>query len=185
MAASFPEITIPSDITGSPFPVVVEKGAELYRIQQKVKQVLDATTGSTAASIAQFASWADDDIPVTAATIAGIHNHYLFDGWINTCRKVMDKWVGVGALTDAPSIYSVSPVTGDEAGGTTVTIIGNALGLATGVLFGASAGTSFTVVNATTITVVTPAGSVGAVNVTVQHPNGNVVRASGFTYTGS
>ena len=44
---------------------------------------------------------------------------------------------------------------------------------ATGVTFGGASGTSFSVVNATTINVTTPAGA-GQVDVVVQHPGGDV-----------
>jgi hypothetical protein len=49
--------------------------------------------------------------------------------------------------------------------------------------FGATPGTAFTVVNDSQITVTTPAGSAGAVNVTVVCPAGNATLASGYSYT--
>jgi len=72
-----------------------------------------------------------------------------------------------------PAITSVAPASGPETGGTAVTITGTGFTGATGVTFGGTPGTAFTVVNDTTITVTTPAHAPGAVDVIVQHPNGN------------
>ncbi|MDH3457149.1 MAG: IPT/TIG domain-containing protein [Gemmatimonadota bacterium] len=44
------------------------------------------------------------------------------------------------------------------------------------------AGTVFSVVNATTINVTTPAGAAGQVDVVVQHPGGNATLTNGFEY---
>ncbi|MGJ4844988.1 IPT/TIG domain-containing protein [Leifsonia sp. Le1] len=73
----------------------------------------------------------------------------------------------------APTITSLTPTHGPEAGGTVVTITGTGFTGATGVTFGGTAGTGFTVVNDTTITVTTPAHAPGAADVVVQSPNGN------------
>ncbi|MFF2052963.1 IPT/TIG domain-containing protein [Leifsonia sp. NPDC058194] len=72
-----------------------------------------------------------------------------------------------------PAITSVAPADGPETGGTAVTITGTGFTGATGVTFGGTPGTAFTVVNDTTITATTPAHAPGAVNVIVQHPNGD------------
>jgi hypothetical protein len=66
----------------------------------------------------------------------------------------------------ATTVTGVTPGTGPEAGGTTVTISGTCFTGATGVLFGSKTATSFVVVNDTTITAVSPSG-VGTVDVTV------------------
>ncbi len=65
-----------------------------------------------------------------------------------------------------------------------MTITGTGFTGATAVTFGASPATSFSVVNATTITVVSPAGSAGAVNVAVTTPAGTSAAdsASGYNY---
>lgn len=59
-----------------------------------------------------------------------------------------------------PTVSSIFPSTGTPAGGTTVTISGLNFTGATAVHFGSSAAASFTVVNASTITAVSPAESV-------------------------
>ncbi|MGX5696669.1 IPT/TIG domain-containing protein [Agromyces soli] len=63
-------------------------------------------------------------------------------------------------------IDEVSPPSGPEAGGTTVTITGSCFTGATAVLFGSTPATSFTVVSDTEITAVVPAGT-GVVDVSV------------------
>ena len=86
-----------------------------------------------------------------------------------------------------PSINSVAPGGGVLAGGTTVVLTGYAFTGATLVKFGASNATSFTVNSATQITAVTPAGSLGQVDITVTTPlgtNSSDVN-NHFTYFGS
>jgi HK97 family phage major capsid protein len=51
------------------------------------------------------------------------------------------------------------------------------------VTFGGVAGTAFTVVSATSITVTAPAHAAGAVDVVVQSPNGNGTLTGGYTYS--
>ena len=61
---------------------------------------------------------------------------------------------------------------GTTAGGTRVTISGAAFNGATTVTIGGDSATSMTVVNATTITAITPAHDVGVVDVVVRTPSG-------------
>ena len=83
---------------------------------------------------------------------------------------------------DPPSISSVTPNYGPTAGGTTITITGTALTDASAVTVRGKAATSVTVVNDTTVTAVTPAGSVGAANVQVTTPGGTATISGAFTY---
>ncbi len=83
-----------------------------------------------------------------------------------------------------PTVSSVSPNNGSTAGGTAVTITGTNFATGATVTFGAAAATNVMVVNSTTITATTPAGSAGAVTVTVTNlgsQSGSL--ANGFTYT--
>jgi len=84
----------------------------------------------------------------------------------------------------APTITSISPAQGPTAGGTTVTITGTGFTGATAVNFGSTAATSFTVVNDTTITAVSPAGANGVVRISVVTPLGTTAdtAADNFTY---
>ena len=81
-----------------------------------------------------------------------------------------------------PTVSSVSPNTGSTAGGTSVTITGTNFATGATVTFGSAAATSVVVVNSTTITATTPAGSAGAVSVTVTVGGQSGSLASGFTY---
>lgn len=88
-----------------------------------------------------------------------------------------------GGGTPAPVITSVSPASGTDAGGTSVTITGTDLTGATAVTFGGTAATSFTVDDSTQITATTPAGTVGAVDVAVTTPGGDDTSVGAFIYT--
>jgi hypothetical protein len=67
----------------------------------------------------------------------------------------------------APTVTGVSPAAGPLAGGTLVTITGASFNSATVVDFGAVAATNIVVLSATQITAISPAESVGTVDVTV------------------
>jgi len=86
----------------------------------------------------------------------------------------------------APTVTSVSPNQGPIAGGTTVTVTGTGFGnIPTTVKFGATPGTSVTVISDTQLTVVSPAGTAGPVDVTVTTASGTSATSVNdrFTYT--
>ena len=87
-------------------------------------------------------------------------------------------------VTPAPTVTGVAPNSGTTAGGTSVTITGTNFTGATAVKFGVTAATSFTVNSATQITATSPAGSAGAVDITVTTPGGTSATgaADQFTY---
>ena len=87
-------------------------------------------------------------------------------------------------LRDAPTVTGVTPARGRTAGGTSVTITGTSFIGATGVTIGGRAATSVVVVNATTITAVTPPGTVGATNVVVTTAIGSGTGTAVFVYSG-
>jgi hypothetical protein len=74
-------------------------------------------------------------------------------------------------LPEPPAVTSLSPTSGPEAGGASVTIIGSNLADASAVRFGTSSARSFTVDSSTQVTAVAPAGT-GTVDVTVTTPGG-------------
>ena len=82
-----------------------------------------------------------------------------------------------------PAVSSVSPATGLPAGGATVVISGSGLSAASAVDFG-SAPASFVVDSDTQITAMSPAASVGTVNVTVSTALGTSASSAAdqFTY---
>ncbi|HXX56042.1 MAG TPA: IPT/TIG domain-containing protein, partial [Methanoregula sp.] len=71
-----------------------------------------------------------------------------------------------------PAVAGVMPNNGPATGGTIVTISGLNLNGATGVKFGGTPASTFTVNGDTSITATSPAGSVGSVDVTVTTPGG-------------
>jgi hypothetical protein len=90
----------------------------------------------------------------------------------------------MGATTQAavPTIVHVDPAKGNVAGGTTVTISGAGFTGATGVLFGADPATAVVVDNDNTIICKTPAHAAGVVDITIQHPEGDIIGAGLFEY---
>jgi len=93
-----------------------------------------------------------------------------------------------GSLTNgftyvaAPTVSSVAPTSGSTAGGTAVTISGTNFAAGATVTLGGTAATNVVVVNGTTITATTPAGSAGAVTVTVTVGGQSGSLTNGFTY---
>lgn len=82
-----------------------------------------------------------------------------------------------------PNPVSVSPASGPPAGGTTITLSGSNLTGVTGVTIGGVAATSVTVVNASTVTCVTPAGTGSARDIVVTSPAGSGTLAGAFSYS--
>ena len=89
----------------------------------------------------------------------------------------------VAALEVGPSVSSVSPAAGPDAGGTEVTLSGSGFTGATAVQFGTINATSVKVNSSGSITAVAPKGS-GTVDVTVMTPVGQsaISPADQFTY---
>lgn len=88
-----------------------------------------------------------------------------------------------GATAGAvPSIAAISPTNGTTAGGTVVTLTGTNFTGATGVTFNGTAGTGFVVNSDTQITVTSPSGSAGAINIVVLSPNGAGTATNIYTY---
>ena len=84
-----------------------------------------------------------------------------------------------------PTIDSVVPDSGPNTGGTTVTVTGSGFTGATDVTFGGVPGTDLVVdPSGTSLTVVTPPGPVGPVDVVVVLPGDDAVAPDGFTYSG-
>ena len=96
-----------------------------------------------------------------------------------SCYVRKDQW---GSLLAPPAVDTVTPNTGVAAGGTGVTLTGDGLVGSTGVTFGGTAATGFLVNSDTTVTCITPAHAVGAVDVVLANPRGNVTKAQAFTY---
>ena len=92
---------------------------------------------------------------------------------------ILSNW---GTLAWQPSIASVTPTSGVTSGGTTITIRGSAFDASTSVEIGGAPATSVTVVNGTTLTAVTPAGTAGARDIVVAAFGGTATAVRGFAY---
>jgi subtilisin-like proprotein convertase family protein len=87
------------------------------------------------------------------------------------------------ALVPRAAIADVAPASGSELGGTLVAISGTNFTTPSSVTFGGSQGANVTLLNASTIHVVTPAHALGTVDVTVTFADGQVATLAGaFTY---
>ena len=94
-----------------------------------------------------------------------------------------DHTLAFTTLAGVPTVTGLSPDQGTTAGGTSVTITGTAFTGAKAVDFGSTKATSFTVNSPTKITAVAPAGSAGAVDVTVTTPGGTSAKSPADVYT--
>ena len=97
---------------------------------------------------------------------------------------------GGGTTPGSVNVSGISPATGPTAGGTSLTIQGSGFVAGMTVQFLSRAneymsGTNLTVVNSSTLTVVTPVGASGFASIYVRRPDGGAVLFSdGFLYTG-
>ena len=103
---------------------------------------------------------------------------YSEPGTYYTTVFIVPPWRGFAVVHDtatvlqaAPAVTGISPASGPEAGGTTVTITGTDLTDATDVQFGNTSAINFTPDSPTQITATAPAGS-GIVDVTITTPGG-------------
>ncbi|CEK09226.1 IPT/TIG domain-containing protein [Legionella hackeliae] len=86
------------------------------------------------------------------------------------------------AIASGSTLTGINPSTGPTAGGTGVILTGTGLTGATGVSFGGVAATSVYVASSTMVTAVTPAHTMGLVDVTIDTPAGGATLTNGFTY---
>ncbi len=82
----------------------------------------------------------------------------------------------------APTVTSITPVTGSTSGGTKLTITGTNLTGTSKVTVGGANVTDLIVVSATQITATTPAHAAGLVDLVLTAPGGVVTKTGAFTY---
>ena len=157
----------------------------------------DANPLSQASDFTATIAWGDGTA-ATAGTVAtnagggfkvtGTHT-YSKTGSFTTTITINDVGGSTASATGTatvspprPVVTSVSPSAGPTAGGTSVTITGTNLGIATAVKFGANAAT-VTTNTATQIVATNPAGSAGTVDVTVTTPGGTSATSANDHYT--
>ncbi len=120
---------------------------------------------------------AEDEVVTTAGSNSATATLTSSGPWV-----IQMATFSAAVSSPAPTVSSVSPSNGPVAGGMAVTITGTNFATGATVTFGSTAATSVTVVNSTTITATTPAGSAGAVTVTVTVNGQSGSLPSGFTY---
>ena len=116
---------------------------------------------------------------ITATTPAGSAGAVIVMVTVNGQRGSLSN--GFTYLAP-PTVSSVSPNSGSTLGGTAVTITGTNFAAGATATFGGTAATNVVVVNSTTITATTPAGSAGAVTVAVTVNGQNGSLTNGYTY---
>ena len=80
------------------------------------------------------------------------------------------------------SVSSITPNAGTTTGGSQISITGAYLALTTGVAIGGAPCTGVTVVNATTVTAMTPAGTLGNADVVISGGKGAITVVGGYRY---
>jgi formylglycine-generating enzyme required for sulfatase activity len=80
------------------------------------------------------------------------------------------------------SVSSITPNEGTTTGGYQITITGAYLALTTGITIGGTPCTGVTVVNATTVTAMTPAGTLGNADVVITGGKGTITVVGGYRY---
>ncbi|MFJ1270224.1 beta strand repeat-containing protein, partial [Legionella lytica] len=149
-------------------------------------------TGFTLNSTASFGGIAATSVSfisptsMTATVPAYISGSLDVDVVVNNGTSNATLADGFTYLATTPVISSVTPNTGSVQGGTLLTISGSGFVPGTTVMLGDVAASSVIVLNATTLTVVTPAYVSGSLikDVTVTNSAGNYILHSGFTYIG-
>ena len=131
-----------------------------------------AGSGSSALTVSTATSTPTGSYPLTITGSSGNLNH----------TTTVSLVVGTPAAT-GPTVSSVAPGAGTNAGGTSVRITGTGFLSGATVSFGGTAATNVSVVSSTSITATTPAHAPGQVNVTVTNPNGQSgTLVSAFNY---
>lgn len=85
------------------------------------------------------------------------------------------------AYVDVPTLTSIVPSSGSTNGGTVVTLTGTGLASTTNVTFGGTTA-AFGVISDTTVSVISPTGTAGAVDVVITTAGGSATVVGGFTY---
>ncbi|MCJ8055281.1 putative Ig domain-containing protein [Shinella curvata] len=150
-------------ITGTGFAAANPTGAVKFGATNAT-YTINSNTQITATSPANSAGTYD----ITVTTVGG-----------TSATTAGDQFTYV----PAPTVTSVSPTAGPTAGGMSVTITGTNLSGATGVTFGGTAASWFTVLNGTTITATSPAGAVGTVDIRVTTIGGTSAVSAADQYT--
>lgn len=121
-----------------------------------------------------------DENTITADTPAGSAG--VVDVVVDIASRSATLTASFTYFDVTPTVTVISPSSGYEVGGIAVTITGTNFVSGATVTIGGGAATQVSVVNATTITAVTPSGNTGACDVVVTASGEDGTLAAGFTY---
>lgn len=139
---------------------------------------IDSTSAGSAATISKASGdLVCDYLSLKDSAATGGATFYAGANSTNVSGNSGWAFSGVG-----PAITDCDPATGTTHGGTAVTLTGSGFTGATGATFDGDAATGFSVDSDTEITCTTPANPAGAVDVVVQHGDGDATLTDGFTY---
>jgi hypothetical protein len=151
--------------------------------------VIVTGTGFTGASAVDFGSTAATSFTVNSFTQLTAVSPAGGAGTVDVTVTTLSGTSAISAADQftyeaAPTVSAVSPSGGPTGGGTRVTLTGTNLIGASAVDFGPSAATNFIVGSATQLTVTSPAGTVGTVDIIVISPAGTSTSSAAdeFTY---
>jgi hypothetical protein len=176
-AGSAPSVTGESPNSGS-----TGGGTQVTLSGSGFTGVNSVSFGTTPAT--NFSILSDTSLLVTApAAPAGVVDIRVTSPTGTSATTTADQFTYTTA--SVPSLTSVSPASGNTAGGEVVTVNGAHFSGATAVSFGGTAATNFTVVSDSTLIVTAPAEAAGTVDITVTTPSGTsgMSSADHFTYT--
>ena len=143
-----------------------------------VGTLLDTTTVVTVGGVPATDVTVNSAASVTATTPPGVSGPATV-----TVTTAGGTVTAPQSFTYMPAaISSVSPNADTTAGGTLITITGAYLALTTSVTVGGSPATNLKVVNANTITAVTPPGPLGDADVVITGGKGTITVPGGFRY---
>ncbi len=140
---------------------------------------LTGATGVTFGGAAATAVTVVDATTVTATTPA--HAAGAVDVVVTTPAG-SPTLAGGYTYVQMVTLTAVTADSGTASGSTGIALTGTNLTGTTGVTFGGVAATSVNVVNATTVTAVTPAHAAGAVDVVITTASGSATLSNGYTY---
>ncbi|TMC54778.1 MAG: hypothetical protein E6J20_02245 [Chloroflexi bacterium] len=177
----------------SGLPIFIEVGGNIsttagaHTLSANGTLLNTCTIDSTNASFASYLTWRGAVIlmpqnPLVSGTT------YVVTLTVNLVPYTWSFTVGGGPTpASQQTVVKVAPNSGPSSGGTSVTITGTGFSNGTtAVKFGTAAAASFSVVNDTTITAVSPAQTVSSVDVTVTTASGTsgISPLDQFTFTG-
>ncbi|WP_323181286.1 IPT/TIG domain-containing protein [Streptomyces sp. NBC_00154] len=142
-----------------------------YYIGAPFKASLSAASGPSA----------DGNTVTISGTGLATASSVAFGGNNATATITSDSLLSVTVPAGTIGSVGVRPTSGSTSGGTAVTITGTDLPTTESVTFDGVIA-PFSVINSTTVSVFTPPGSAGAVDVVLIATGGSATAAAGFTY---